>query len=104
MTTPTPDRDKPATRSSDHEARIVALEDDARGRAEDHKMLREVHAAIVGTMTHAGMAEEIRHLKARVEALERGRNILTGIAVTAATAVASAWAAFSAGPKPPAHP
>lgn len=87
--------------AADHEARIAALED---GAEDDRKMLREVHAAIVGTTTTAGHSEQIRELRTRVDGLERSRNLVTGVAVTAATAVASAWAAFSAGPKPPAHP
>ena len=102
MTAPLPDeRTARVPQASDHEARITALED---GAEEDHKLLREVHAAIVGTTTTAGHGEQIRELRTRVEGLERARNLVTGVAVTAATAVASAWAAFSAGPKPPAHP
>lgn len=101
MTTPLPDeRTSRVSRASDHEARLTALED---GADDDRKLLREVHAAIVGTTTTAGHSEQIRELRTRVDGMERARNLVTGVAVTAATVVTSAWAMLGAGPKPP-HP
>lgn len=94
------DRIKRGQRTEDLESRITALED---GADEDRRLIREMHAAIVGTTTSAGHGEEIRALKGRVDGLERARNLVTGVAITAATVVTSAWATFTAGPKPP-HP
>jgi len=88
--------------TSDHEARITALEDSA---AERHQMLKEVHAAIVGSTTTPGIQEQVRALVGRVTLLESLVKWAAGIGTSIITAVLVAWATLTGThAPPPAHP
>lgn len=83
-------------RDPDVDARLSALEASFAVLAAAGRKLDEIHAAIVGTPTEAGLGERVRALEAFVR-------VVKGAALACATAVAVAWSLFASGPKPP-HP
>lgn len=88
--------------TADHEARIAALENNS---AERHQLLKEVHAAVVGSTTAPGIQEQVRALVGRVTLLESLVKWAAGIGTTVLTAVLVAWATLTGThAPPPAHP
>ena len=88
--------------TADHEARIAALENNS---AERHQLLKEVHAAVVGSTTAPGIQEQLRALVGRVTLLESLVKWAAGIGTTVLTAVLVAWATLTGTHvPPPAHP
>ena len=74
---------------NDHEARLVALETEARLNAEqkkeDRRLLREMHEAVVGEADRPGLKGRVERLETRQKLLAQvGGGILTALGVVAA--------------------
>lgn len=90
------DQTTKSPRHLDLEARMSVMEASYAVLSAAVRKLDEIHAAVVGTPTEAGLGE-------RVRALESFARAVKGVAMACATAVAVAWSMFMSGPKPP-HP
>lgn len=95
--------------------RVVPMNaDESRSEAdtrhtEERQMLREVHAAVVGTIDKPGLGEKVRELDRRVSRIERVGAWFAGIGTAVIGAAAWAWTQANvhignAPPPPPGHP